>query len=71
MSTDYVSELEVDCRRLREQVRDLESAGDVARRFGRAPAPVPTNQEEVLSEVKDNALVRSHIHALNDLLGEL
>ena len=63
--------LEKECRELRQKNRELEQDADVARRFGRHPAPRPTaNEEAVLSEVKDNAMVRSHIQSLNDTIGK-
>ena len=69
---DYVRGLEKECRELRQKNRELEQDADVARRFGRQPVPRPTASEEaVLSEVKDNAMVRSHIQSLNDTIGML
>ena len=62
--------LEKECRELRQKNRELEQDADVARRFGRQPVPRPSaNEEAVLSEVKDNAMVRSHIQSLNDTIG--
>ena len=67
---DYVRGLEKECRELRQKNRELEQDADVARRFGRQPGPRPSaNEEAVLTEVKDNAMVRSHIQSLNDTIG--
>ncbi|XP_052770763.1 coiled-coil domain-containing protein 57-like isoform X1 [Mya arenaria] len=71
VANDYVLDLEAECHKLRKHVRDLESDKDVAHRFGRIPAPLPSNQDEVMSEVKDNFLVKNHIQSLNDLIGSL
>ena len=71
MFLDYVRGLEKESRELRQKNRELEQDADVARRFGRNPAPRPTASEEaVLSEVKDNVMVRSHIQSLNDTIGK-
>ena len=71
MFLDYVRGLEKESRELRQKNRELEQDADVARRFGRNPAPRPTaNEEAVLSEVKDNVMVRSHIQSLNDTIGK-
>lgn len=65
-----MKDLEKECRNLRQRNRELEQDTDVARRFGRPPAPVVTSQEEVLTEVKDNVMVKNHIQSLNDLIGK-
>ena len=65
-----MKDLEKECRTLRQRNRELEQATDVARRFGRPPAPMVTDQEEVLTEVNDNVLVKNHITSLNDLIGK-
>ncbi|XP_060556177.1 coiled-coil domain-containing protein 57-like [Ruditapes philippinarum] len=70
-SEDYVSGLEKECRNLRKRNRELEQDADVSRRFGRAAPPVQGNEEEVLTEVKDNMLVKNHIQSLNEIIGGL
>lgn len=68
--SDYVTSLEKECKNLRQKNRELEQDADVARRFGRVAPPVPTNENEVLTEVKDNILVRNHIQSLNEVIGK-
>lgn len=64
-----MKDLEKECRNLRQRIRELEQDTDVARRFGRPPAPTVSSHDEVLTEVKDNVLVKNHIQSLNDLIG--
>jgi hypothetical protein len=64
-----VSGLEKECRNLRKRNRELEQDADVSRRFGRAAPLVQGNEEEVLTEVKDNMLVKNHIQSLNEIIG--
>lgn len=68
---DYVSGLEKECRSLRQKVRELEQDADVSRRVGRVVPPTPLNEEVVMSEVKDNIIVRNHIQSLNEVIGAL
>ncbi|XP_053383312.1 coiled-coil domain-containing protein 57-like [Mercenaria mercenaria] len=69
---DYVTSLEKECRNLRKKNRELEQEADVSRRFGRAAAPpTPANEDQVLTEVKDNILVKNHIQSLNEIIGSL
>ncbi|KAL3877357.1 hypothetical protein ACJMK2_035079 [Sinanodonta woodiana] len=70
VADEYVKNLEKENRELRQKNRELDQDVDVVRKFGRSSAiQPPTNEEEVMSAVKDNALVRSHIQSLNDMIG--
>lgn len=67
---DYIKGLEKECRDLRQRNRDLEQDADATRRFGRAAPSMPSNQDEVMTEVKDNAMVKKHIQSLNEIIGK-
>ena len=56
---------------MRKRNRELEQDADVSRRFGRAAPPVKGNEEDVLTEVKDNLLVKNHIQTLNEIIGNV
>jgi len=68
--SDYLDTLEKELRTLRKRNRDLETAVEEGKKFGRIPhTKRVVNEEEVISEVKDNAIVRCHIQSLNDTIG--
>ena len=57
-------------RNLREKNRNLESSVEEARKYGKIAAMDSGKTVEVMSEVKDNSLVRGHIQSLNENIGK-
>ncbi|KAJ8319441.1 hypothetical protein KUTeg_004532 [Tegillarca granosa] len=71
-NNDYINSLETDNRKLKQEVRKLQSELESGRQHGRVPMMQPTTSEqEVMSEIKDNTMVKRHIQSLNDVIGSL
>ncbi|KAK3090504.1 hypothetical protein FSP39_012356 [Pinctada imbricata] len=69
---EYVDNLEYEIRKLRQRMRSMEDDAEGFRKYGRAPlVKQTTNEEEVMSEVKDNSAVKRHIESLNEQIGAL
>ncbi|CAC5378969.1 unnamed protein product [Mytilus coruscus] len=71
-SDEYVTDLEDEIKKLRKKTRDLESQINNTRKHGQIPAvSMVTNEHDVMSQVKDNHIVKCHIQSLNETLGAL
>ncbi|XP_063445953.1 coiled-coil domain-containing protein 57-like [Mytilus trossulus] len=71
-SNEYVTDLEDEIKKLRQKTRDLESQISNTRKHGQIPTvSMVTNEHDVMSQVKDNHIVKCHIQSLNETLGAL
>lgn len=71
-SDEYIASLEDEVKTLRKKTRDLEGQMMNARKHGQIPAvSMVTNEQEVMAQVKDNHIVKSHMQSLNETIGAL
>ncbi|XP_067671855.1 coiled-coil domain-containing protein 57-like isoform X2 [Haliotis asinina] len=67
-SRDYVSGLEQEVTQLKQKVRKLKEELEAHKMPGVTSHP---ENDDVMAEVKDNTVVRSHIQMLNNMLGSV
>ncbi|XP_064640433.1 coiled-coil domain-containing protein 57-like isoform X2 [Lineus longissimus] len=70
-SSDYIKSLELEVKELKSKIRSLQADLSDRRGFERPVAGPVKTDDDVMAEVGDNALIRSHIQSLNDMIGAL
>jgi hypothetical protein len=69
--SDYVRSLELEVKEMKSKIRNLQADLSERRGFERPVAGPAKTDDAVMVEVGDNALIRSHIQSLNDMIGKI